>query len=190
MAASSQDFHADSRDSRWRTVLLSGLCALGSWGCSAAPVRPPPGSRCPQEAWRVMSQELRMNEGSAIVIHLDLHQPGDQFQVGVYKEGPIVGQVVRESWSHPGLPAGTLLYGHLWTETGLKDEAGDRYAVVYYNRAVFPDGRERPVCIVSGNPNQGVLPFDDGSRPGHTLLRRRVEAAFVEYWPWGSGSRP
>ena len=142
------------------------LCATFSVGCPAAQVRPLP-EDCPREAIRSM-EELNLFKGTYQVI-IDINQPGNGQQEGIYRSGPIVGKVKKYSWTGP-LPDGTLLYGQLWTE-GISKIG---YGAVYgrYTEAQRQDLTWVPVCLQLHDRTNGTLgvPKLPGSGPGAALL--------------------
>jgi serine/threonine-protein kinase len=158
--------------------LVALLCAFTSVGCPGAQVKPPPPEYCPQEAMRTMFDELKVTPGSLLRAIVDIHQPGDQSQLGTYQDGAIEGRITR---GEGGLPEGTLLRGQLWTGPGIFEY--DREAVIArYTEARLPDGRTVPVCIVLGGPD-GRVPKARGSKPGAVQLPRELPANAVELWP-------
>jgi serine/threonine-protein kinase len=162
--------------------LFALLCATAGLGCPGAQVQPPRDEACPQEAKRAMREVLKLDEGAPLKAIIDVTQPGDQSQEGTYRDGSVVGQVVAYSWTDPGLPSGTLLYGQLWTGTGIT--LREREAVAgRYTKARLPDGRTLPVCIVLGDPGDGRIPKLPGSKPGAAQLPRELPVSPVYRWP-------
>jgi serine/threonine-protein kinase len=164
------------------SLLAAWLCAAAGLGCPAAQVKPPQPEDCPKEAAEAMSRELKVETGSRLRAVVDINQPGDMSEVGVYQDGPVIG---RLSMGDGNLPAGTLLHGRLWTGPGIYDIAGSvtRPAVLgRYTQAVLPDGRKFPVCIVLGDTD-GRVPKSEGSKPGAAVLARDLPVSPVERWP-------
>jgi hypothetical protein len=108
---------------------------------------------------------------------LDINQPGEEWEEGVYREGKIVGRV-----GDPGndLPEGTLLYGQLWTEQIFYRGKDAVYA--RYTEALLPDGDRFPICLVLAN-RVGLFHKLPGSKPGEARLNRALPSHFVDYWP-------
>jgi serine/threonine-protein kinase len=171
------------KNSRPVTAAAAWLCATLSMGCPAAQIRPPPGD-CPEDAIQSMRglgihSYPNPKEFMAVV---DINQPGDQDQRGVFHEGKLVSRVVKVSWvKGEGLPDGTLLYGQLWTE-GLKMH-GEDAVLGRYTEALLPDGRRLPVCMVLGDWRNGLVVKGKGSKPDEARFRRMGSVYAVEIWP-------
>jgi serine/threonine-protein kinase len=162
-------------------LLATWLCAVAGIGCPAAQVRPPEPEDCPKEALKAM-KELRVEEGSDLRAVVDIRQPGEQSDAGVYQDGPVIGRLSRGAGE---LPEGTLLHGHLWTGSGIYHETPSyKYEAVLgrYTLAILPDGRKYPVCIVLGNPD-GRVTKAEGSKPGASILARELPVSPVRRWP-------
>jgi eukaryotic-like serine/threonine-protein kinase len=181
----SPDSASSSQRGASREVLLTALlCGFFSVGCTAAPVKPPQrGEDCPAEARHFMFKELKISPGSELKAVLDIHQPGDQSQEGTYREGPLLSRVSAYSWADPGLPAGTLLYGYLWTGPGYHYFGKDDAVIGRYTEALLPDGRRGPICMVIGGPNDGLAPRLPGSTPEAIQLPRELPVSAVRRWP-------
>ncbi len=172
-----QDSATPTRGTSFPSLLATWLCAATGLGCPAAQVIPGP-EKCPEEAIRAMFEELEFSAGSHLKAVIDINQLGDQSVLGVYKDGPIVGRITRGEGL---LVEGTLLYGTLWTGPGIYQF--DREAVMgRYNRAVLPDGREYPVCIVLGSQDGRVPKWYD-AKPGAVELPRELPVSAVWRWP-------
>jgi serine/threonine-protein kinase len=133
-----------------------------------------------------MFQELRVQTGGRLRAIVDINQPGDFSQAGVYQDGPIIGRLV-EGAGH--LPEGTLLHGQLWTGPGIYETVYEmsvekkRPAVMgRYTQAVLPDGRKYPVCLVLGD-GDGRIPKEESSTPGAAVLARELPLSAVWRWP-------
>ncbi|MCY1083561.1 hypothetical protein [Archangium lansingense] len=167
-----------SRSSSLSSLLAAWLCAATGVGCPGAQVRPEPMS-CPADAIAAMFKELKMSPGGFTDALIDVTQPVEGGNYGLYSDGPIVGRVTKGE----GLLAeGTLLYGHLWTGPGLKDDLGREAVIGRYTRAVLPDGKEYPVCIALGGPH-GRLDRQPGPKSGTVQLLRIAAINGVWYWP-------
>jgi serine/threonine-protein kinase len=172
-----------SRTTSSSSLFAAWLCAVGGVGCPAAQVKPPESADCPKEATEAMFQELKIRTGSELQAVVDINQPGDMSEVGVYQDGPVISRIVRGDGN---LPEGTLLHGRLWTGPDIYDVAADwkRPAVMgRYTLAVLPDGRKYPVCIVLGDPSDGRVPKHEGSKDGATVLNRELPVSAVWRWP-------
>ena len=163
-------------------LLTAWLCAAFGLGCPGAQVKPPEPADCPETATQAMFQELKIRTGSALQAVVDLNQPGDLSEEGVYQDGPLMSRVNRGAGN---LSEGTLLLGYLWTGPGIYDREAsmEREAVLgRYTEAVLPDGRKYPVCIVLGGQD-GRVPKGAGSKPGAVLLPRALPVSPVWRWP-------
>ncbi|XXF76528.1 serine/threonine-protein kinase [Myxococcaceae bacterium GXIMD 01537] len=171
-----------TRDSRF-TRLLVLLCTATGVGCPGAQVKPPESEACPEEARKAMFEVLGLTRSSELRALIDVNQPPEGHQPGTYRDGPVVGQVVGEEWTDPRLPAGTLLYGELWTGPGILWR--DKPAVTgRYTRAKLPDGRTLPVCILLGNnPSEAGWEALPGSKPGAARLPRELPVWPISRWP-------
>ncbi|WP_257458314.1 serine/threonine protein kinase [Archangium lipolyticum] len=164
------------------SFLAAWLCAVVGIGCPAAQVKPPEPMDCPKEAAEAMFQELKVRTASPLQAVVDINQPGDTSEVGIYQDGPVIGRITEGDGN---LPEGTLLHGRLWTGPGIYDIAGDveRPAVLgRYTLAVLPDGRKYPVCIVLGD-RDGRVPKWEGSKEGAAVLNRELPVSAVPRWP-------
>ncbi|WNG23785.1 serine/threonine protein kinase [Cystobacter fuscus] len=168
------------------SLLATWLCTVAGLGCAAAQVKPPEPVDCPREATDAMFQELRVQTGGRLRAIVDINQPGDFSQTGVYQDGPVIGRLV-EGAGH--LPEGTLLHGQLWTGPGIYETVYEmsvekkRPAVMgRYTQAVLPDGRKYPVCIVLGD-GDGRIPKEESSTPGAAVLARELPVSAVWRWP-------
>ncbi|PTL76293.1 protein kinase [Vitiosangium sp. GDMCC 1.1324] len=182
-----QDSSTSTPDTPRSSLLTALLCALTGFGCPAAPVKPQPPAyreRCPEEAQHFMFDVMKMKYGHYLVT-LDIHQPGERMQTGVYREGPLLGRVERGDWMSENtpqeLPVGTLLYGYLWE--GFRDETDTVNGVIaIYTKALLPDGREGPVCLWVGNADD-IWPQDDPeSKPGAVVLGRMAPIVALDVW--------
>ncbi len=165
-------------------MLTVWLCAATSLGCPAAQVRPAPPepAACPEEARRVMFEELKLHRGGSYLVLIDINQPGVIQDDGTYRDGPLVGRVRHLETSSPGLPGGTLLFGQLWTGPGIKNQIGEESVIGRYTHALLPDGRKVPVCIVLGGPD-GRWYKEPGSTADVAVLPRELPVSAVWDWP-------
>jgi len=161
--------------------LLVWLCSVSQLGCPAIQVKPPAPEDCPDDATQAMFRELNVTEGSLLRAIIDVNQPGENYEMGVYRDGPLVGRLTYGAGT--GLPEGTLIYGQLWTGPGIYDQYGRKESVIgRYTKALLPDGRKVPVCIVLGGI-QGRIPKFPGSKPNAVQLPREVPVNAVWRWP-------
>ena len=169
---------AASRNSSLSSILAAWLCAATGLGCPAAQVKPQPAD-CPREATEAMFKELQFHTASPMSALVDVHQPGEMWERGIYQEGPLIGRITEGEGL---LVEGTLLYGYLWTGPGLMDDVGRDAVIGRYMRAVLPNGREYPVCLALGGPD-GRMPRVPGSKPGTVQLPRIAPVHGVWRWP-------
>lgn len=162
--------------------LLALLCTATNLGCPGAQVLPQRDEPCPPDAQRAMDEVLKVDESDHVKVILDVHQPGDNTQVGTYRDGDVVAQVKSYSWSPPGVPGGTLLYGRLWTGPGIFYR-GTEAITGRFTEARLPDGRTLPVCFVVGGAWDGRLIKLPGSKPDTAILPREVPLTAVHTWP-------
>jgi serine/threonine protein kinase len=164
-------------NSRPVRAVAAWLCATFTVGCPGAQVRPLPGD-CPQEAVRAM-KEMNLTKYSYYVV-IDINQPGETTEEGVYRPGPIVSKVVGATRKGAQLPEGTLFYGQLWMD-GITKYGGE---AVYarYTEALLPDGRRMPVCAILGDQT-GITNKLEGSKPGEARLPRVWRLLPVDFWP-------
>jgi serine/threonine-protein kinase len=186
MSTSSQDSVASHGGAPRSLLVTAWLCAATSLGCPAAQVKPALGRRCPEEAQHAMFKELKLEGRYSMDAIVDVNQPGGWSEMGIYQDGPVVSRVVEsmDEYSESRMPAGTLLYGRLWTD--FFDPHYPEEKVVYgrYTKALLLDGRELPVCIVLGGPHQGYIEQRPGSKPGAAVLTRTLFMTAVDVWPW------
>ncbi|ATB29192.1 hypothetical protein MEBOL_002641 [Melittangium boletus DSM 14713] len=173
----SPDSASSSRGTSRSSVLAAWLCAATTLGCAAAQVHPKP-ARCPTEATDAMFKELKLTTGSLLRALVDVKQPGTQWQVGLYREGAVIGRVTEGEGL---LTEGTLLYGELWTGPGLTDEFGEAAVTGRYTTALLADGRKYPVCIALGGP-EARMPRQPGDKSGTVQLPR--DAPVNAVWNW------
>jgi len=164
--------------------LFALLCATTGLGCPGAQVQPPPpGEACPPEARHAMDEVLRVDIDDSIYAILDVNQPGSNQELGTYRSGPIVSQVVQKNeYASKALPGGTLLYGRLWTGPDILWR-GEEAVMGRWTEARLPDGRTFPVCIVLALSDAGRYPVMRGSKPGAARLPREVVVSTVDVWP-------
>jgi serine/threonine protein kinase len=169
-------------NSRPIQAVAAWLCVTLSVGCPAAQVRPLP-EDCSPEVVRSMNEMNllgRYGSGEDYRVVIDINQPGQEGQEGIYHEGKIISRVVGDRKMGP-LPDGTLLYGQLWTE-GLT-KYGNEAVLGRYTEALLPDGRRVPICIVLGDYASGLVMKNPGSKPGQARLPRELRATSVQRWP-------
>ncbi|HYO68583.1 MAG TPA: protein kinase [Archangium sp.] len=160
------------------SILAAWLCAATGVGCPGAQVRPEP-ANCPEDAIEAMFKELKMSTGGFTNALIDVTQPEEGADYGIYADGPIVGRVTEGEGL---LVEGTLLYGRLWTGPGLTDDLGREAVIGRYTRAVLPNGKEYPVCIALGGP-RGRMNRQPGPKPGTVQFPGIAAINGVRRWP-------
>jgi eukaryotic-like serine/threonine-protein kinase len=163
------------------SLLAAWLCATAGLGCPAAQVKPPEPADCPQEATEAM-EALELQTTSPLEAIIDINQPGETGDAGVYQDGPVISRITQGAGN---LPEGTLLHGQLWTGPGIDEVWGKtkRPGVMgRYTQAILPDGRKYPVCIVLGE-RDGRIGLAEGSKPGAFILSRNQIVSAVWRWP-------
>ena len=75
-----------------------------------------------------------------------------------------------------------MLYGRLWTGSGIQNLDGEEAVLGRYTEALLPDGRKLRVCIALGGP-EGRWRKLPGSEPGAAELTREVPVSAVWRWP-------
>jgi serine/threonine-protein kinase len=145
-----------AQDRDFMRALAAAVC-LVSAGCAGVPVEPSWPRDCPQEALAAMS--IRgFGPGRQGYVTLDIHRPGAHSDYGDFRAGPIVSLITSEDDAVELLPAGTKLYGHMWT--------GGEKVHVYWTRAELPGGTPMPVCMVLGFNERGGYWKKPGTQPG------------------------
>jgi serine/threonine-protein kinase len=153
-----------AQDMDFMRALAAAVC-LVSAGCASVPVKPSWPRDCPQEALAAMS--IRgFGPGRQGYVTLDIHRPGAHSEYGDFRAGPIVSFIDREDNAAELLPAGTKLYGHMWT--------GGEKVQVYWTRAELPGGVEMPVCMVLGFDARGGYWKKPGTQPGTFKVSRQA----------------
>ena len=153
---------------------LAAAACLMTASCAGVPVKSGWPQDCPKESLAAM-REWGFGPGMTGYITLDIDQPGAMSDRGDYRAGPIVGFIGEDDRAglpvqgrENVLPAGTKLYGFMWT-------GGERIHA-YYTRAELPDGRPLPVCIAMGFGEWGGWPWKEpGNFPGTVRLPKRIQ---------------
>lgn len=143
------------------TLALSACITFGQEKPSA------PKLTCAPETVELM-KKLGVEPGQRGTLHLEAGQPGGSNDYGVYQQGQVTSRL--ES-AVGGLPAGTLVEGLLWMDTGKVQ--------VRYTQARTPDGQSYPVCLVLGTSAPGGVYAEAGTTPGAITLPRSVPFTVV-----------
>lgn len=153
-----------AQDMDFMRALAAAVC-LVSAGCAGVPVKPSWPQDCPQEALAAMS--IRgFGPGRQGYVTLDIHRPGGVNEFDDFRAGPIVSFIDREDDAAELLPAGTKLYGQMWT--------GGEQVHVYWTRAELPGGTPMPVCMVLGFDERGGYWKKPGTQPGTFKISRQA----------------
>ncbi|HEX8699623.1 MAG TPA: serine/threonine-protein kinase [Myxococcaceae bacterium] len=183
---SSEDSSHEAPRASARRRLAVMLCTATGLACSAAQIKPAPVSeRCPDDAFAAMFDKhgpLQITPGSDLLAIIDVNQPGEASETGVYRDGPVVGRLTLGAGK---LPEGTLLYGRLWTGPGVTmvGDTSTEAVMARYTEALLPDGSKFPVCIVLNAPREARWPKLPGSKPGAALLPRELPVSATDFWP-------
>ncbi len=142
-------------------LTLTACISIGKQKVSAPPLT------CAPETVELM-KKLGMEPGQRGTLHLEAGQPGGSDDYGVYHQGPVTS---RLEGSVGGLPAGTLVEGVLWMDTG-KVQAR-------YTQARTPDEQSHPVCLVLGASAPGGVYAEAGTTPSAITLPMSVPFTVV-----------
>ncbi|XXF77567.1 protein kinase [Myxococcaceae bacterium GXIMD 01537] len=161
-------------------------------GCAGVPTLPPRLTPCPEKTVAAMERRgIALYEPMGIYFdatHADEIEKGmagrgfnaDPY-LKIYENGPVVGRIEDPEFSQA--PKGTLLYGYLWTN------AHESYAIIYFNEAVYPDGKREPICMhtLSSGSMKGGWPLGTAKNPASTLkaaiLFPKTGGVFVRSYP-------
>jgi serine/threonine-protein kinase len=144
-----------------------GLTVLALSACALTQKKPMARQTCAPETVERM-KKLGVESGRQTTVVLEAGQPGSANEYGVYRQGQLTSQL---EGALGDLPAGTLLDGVLWMETG-KVQA-------HYTTARTPDGQTHPVCLVLGASAPGGMYAEAGTTPGAITLPRSVPVTSV-----------
>ncbi|HYO69545.1 MAG TPA: hypothetical protein VEU33_26055 [Archangium sp.] len=112
--------------------------------------------------------KLGLEPGQQGSLQLDASQPGGPNDYGVYRQGQVKSRLESAVGE---LPAGTLVTGVLWMDTGKVQ--------VRYTQASLPDGQSHPVCLVLGASSPGGVYAEAGTTPTAITLPRSVPFTVV-----------
>jgi serine/threonine-protein kinase len=127
------------------TLALSACVVIGKEKTTAPPLT------CAPESVELM-KKLGLEPGQQGALHLEASQPGGPNDYGVYHQGQVTSRLAS---AVGGLPAGTLVAGVLWMDTGKVQ--------VRYTQASLPDGQSYPVCLVLGSSAPGGVYAEAGT---------------------------
>jgi hypothetical protein len=130
--------------------------------------KPGPRQTCAPETVTLM-KKLGVEAGQQGSMHLDASQPGGTNDYGVFRPGQVTSRLETAVGT---LPAGTLVDGVLWMDTG-KVQA-------QYTQARTPDGQSYPVCLVLGSSAPGGVYAEAGTTPGSITLAKSLPFTVVD----------
>jgi len=144
--------------------------------CTGAQLRPRSGERCPDEALAAMDKlELPVT----FYVQVDEAHPYSQTaQETVFKEGPITSLFYKDVGK---VPKGSRLFGEMIGPFPHPDDGTPTWMIVY-TRLEPPGEKAVPVCAVLG-PDDGILTWFPGSRPGAVIGNKRDFVTTFTRWP-------
>ncbi|QRK11485.1 hypothetical protein JQX13_16260 [Archangium violaceum] len=145
------------------SALALTACALVGKKQTAAPRQ-----TCTPQTLELM-KKLEVEPGQKGSMLLEADQPGGPQDYGVYRQGQVTSRLETAVGT---LPAGTLVDGVLWMDTGRVQ--------AHYTQARTPDGQTLPVCLVLGSPAPGGVYAEAGTTPGSITLPRSVPFTVVD----------
>jgi serine/threonine protein kinase len=177
-------FTSKARFRQWcQSAGVVGTALAFCAGCPGAQLRPEVGDCAPAVVAEMKKNGL--TDGMGVYFNLDL--PADSKGSAIIRSGKVTGVVSSRASSFAGdsrkwLPPGTLLFGQAWVTPGLPGPDPDG-VMVRFERVRTPDDREFRVCIVGGNPDEGVNDPLDRPEPGAARMRYGQPATVVNRWP-------
>lgn len=127
----------------------------------------PPRLTCAPETVTLM-KKLGLEPGQQGSLQLEASLPGGPNDYGVYRQGQVTSRLESTVGD---LPAGTLVSGVLWMNTGKVQ--------VRYTRASLPDGESYPVCLVLGAEAPGGIYAEAGTTDRAITLPKSVPFTVV-----------
>lgn len=123
---------------------------------------------CAPETLELM-KKLGVEPGQKGAMNLEASQPGGTNDYGVFRPGQVTSRLETTVGT---LPAGTLVDGVLWMDTGRVQ--------AQYTQARTPDGQTYPVCLVLGSSAPGGVYAEAGTTPGSITLPKSVPFTVVD----------
>jgi hypothetical protein len=151
-----------------KLCLTTGVIALTACTVLSKERTPGPKQTCAPETVALM-KKLSVEPGQRGTLTLESSQPGGPDDYGVYRQGPLTSRLESDLG---GLPAGTLVEGVLWIDTG-KVQA-------HYTQARLPDGQVHPVCLVLGSSAPGGIYAEAGTTPSAITLPKTAPVTVVD----------
>ncbi|HEX5751261.1 MAG TPA: hypothetical protein VFZ09_33870 [Archangium sp.] len=143
------------------TLALTACVTLGQQKTAAPPLTCAPGTV-------ELMKKLRLEPGQQGALQLEASQPGGPNDYGVYRQGQVTSRLESAVGD---LPAGTLVSGTLWMDTGKVQ--------VRYTQASLPDGESHPVCLVLGASAPGGVYAEAGTTPTAITLPKSLPFTVV-----------
>ncbi|WPB77424.1 hypothetical protein KYC5002_51650 [Archangium violaceum] len=106
-----------------------------------------------------LMKKLGLEPGQQGSLQLEASHPGGPNDYGIYRQGQVTSRLESTVGD---LPAGTLVSGVLWMNTGKVQ--------VRYTQASLPDGQSYPVCLVLGAEAPGGIYAEAGTTVGAITL--------------------
>lgn len=123
---------------------------------------------CAPETVALM-KKLEVEPGQKGAMYLEAEQPGGPNDYGIYRQGQVTSRLETAVGT---LPAGTLVDGVLWMDTGRVQ--------AHYTQARLTGGQSYPVCLVLGSSAPGGVYAEAGTTPGALTLPRSVPFTVVD----------
>lgn len=143
------------------TLALTACVTVGKEKTTAPPLT------CAPETVALM-KKLGLEPGQQGALQLEATQPGGPNDYGIYRQGQVTSRLESALGD---LPAGTLVEGVLWMDTGKVQTR--------YTRASTPDGQSHPVCFVLGASAPGGIYAEAGTTPTAITLPKSVPFTVV-----------
>ncbi|WNG51767.1 hypothetical protein F0U60_52420 [Archangium minus] len=155
---------------RLHQKLCLGVSALALTACAilGKEQTATPKQTCTPQTVELM-KKLGVEAGQKGSMLLEAELPGGPQDYGVYRQGQVTSRLETAVGT---LPAGTLVDGVLWMDTG-KVQA-------HYTQARTPDGQTLPVCLVLGSSAPGGVYAEAGTTPSSINLPRSVPFTVVD----------
>lgn len=150
--------------------LCSGASALALTSCALIGKEQTgaPRQTCTPRTLELM-KKLEVKPGQKGSMLLEAEQPGSPHDYGIYRQGQVTSRLETAVGT---LPAGTLVDGVLWMDTGRIH--------AHYTQARTPDGQTLPVCLVLGSSAPGGVYAEAGTTSDSITLPKSVPFTVVD----------